>query len=145
MNEKFTLTQSYQLPELFAILTRAVAVGEHEISIKKRVKQRSILQNSSLHKYCEIISAKLVDAGIDQKSLVGSFKDGFTIPCQPHMIKDIFRSVGMAMFKKESTADLTTVEIQSVFLVVDKRLSEITGVSSPWPSNQPPAYDGEKY
>ena len=61
------------------------------------------------------------------------------------MIKDIFRAVGLAMFKKASTADLNTVEIQDVYRVVDRRFAEVTAVSSAWPSSEPPAYDGEKY
>jgi len=44
------------------------------------------------------------------------------------------------MFRRESTAELTTIEIQRVYQVVDQRFAEVTGVSSAWPSLEPPAY-----
>jgi hypothetical protein len=74
------------------------------------------------------------DAGFTQRQLIGSFKEGFELPVTPVMIKDIFREVGNAMYKKESTTKLTTIEIQKVYQVVDQRFGEITGVREEWPS-----------
>jgi len=145
MNEKFTLTQAYQLPELFAMLTRAVAVGEHEISIKKRVKQRSIPQNNSLHLWASIISELMNMAGITQKALQLKFKEGWELPITEDFIKSIFRKIGLVMYGKASTADLTTVEMMEVYKLVDERLSQLTAIHVPWPSSKPPTYDGEKY
>jgi hypothetical protein len=97
-------------------------------------KQRSLPQNASLHKYCDNLAKMMNDAGYDQKQLVGQFKDGFSLPVTMEMIKAIFRAVGEAMYKKESTKDLTTVEIQEVYRVVDNRFAEITGCRCEWPS-----------
>lgn len=97
-------------------------------------KARSTLQNRSLHKYCRTIACLMNESGTTQRTLIGKFKEGFELPVTMHMIKDIFREVGKAMHKKESTRKLTTSEIQEVYEVVDNRFNEITGVSSPWPS-----------
>lgn len=99
-------------------------------------RQRTIPQNSSLHKYCATISGDMNNAGFTQRLLVGKFKEGFELPVTPEMIKDIFREVGLAMFKKKSTKELSTVEVQSVYQVVDQRFAEITGVRAEWPSKE---------
>jgi hypothetical protein len=109
-------------------------LGEIVLTIDKADKKRTLTQNASLHKYCANISEKMNEAGFTQRQLVGSFKEGFELPVTPVMIKDIFREVGNAMYKKESTTKLTTVEIQKVYQVVDQRFGEITGCRDEWPS-----------
>lgn len=99
-------------------------------------KQRTLSQNASLHKYCDNLSKMMNEAGFTQNELIGSFKDGFTLPITEHMIKDIFRTVGKAMYKKESTKDLTTTEIQDIYRVVDARFGEVAGVRCEWPSRE---------
>lgn len=102
--------------------------------IDKPVKCRTLPQNAALHKYCADISGKMNDAGFTQRQLVGKFKEGFELPVTMDMIKAIFREVGSAMYGKESTAELTTIEIQKVYQVVDQRFGEITGCRAEWPS-----------
>ncbi len=143
MKRTFHLTNAAFLPELMEILRQAAATGEHVIEIRKRTRQRTPTQNRCLHAYCEMIAEMMRDAGTDQRALTGKFKEGFTIPVQGHMIKDIFRAVGLAMYKKKSTSDLTTVEIQEVHKIIDQRLGEVTGVSCAWPSYEPPIFKGE--
>jgi len=108
--------------------------GATLVTFHKASKRRTVTQNASLHKYCENIANGMDNAGYTQRQLVGSFKEGFELPVTETMIKDIFREVGFAMFKKKSTTELTTTEIQDVYRVVDQRFMEITGVGSPWPS-----------
>lgn len=114
------------------------------VEIARENKQRTITQNASLHKYFELISTEMNDAGFSQRQLIGQFKDGFELPVTAPMIKDIYREVGKAMFKIKSTKDLTTKQIQEVYLVVDKRFAEITGVTVAWPSSEPPVYEGAR-
>ena len=125
------------IDQLDAIETRMrelLKSGPQRIKIIPLTKKRSLPQNASLHLYTERVATKMNEAGIMQRELVGSFKDGFELPVTGHMIKDIFREVGMAMFKKNSTADLLTTEIQEVYRVVDQRIGEITGIIVDWPS-----------
>ena len=95
---------------------------------------RSSKQNRSLHLYCQTIAKKMNEAGYTQRQLVGSFKEGFELPVTMEMIKDIFREVGKAMYHKDSTAKLNTVETQEVYRVIDQRFGEITGCRAEWPS-----------
>jgi hypothetical protein len=108
--------------------------GEIVITITRPDKKRTLTQNASLHKYCANISEKMNDAGFTQRQLIGSFKEGFELPVTPVMIKDIFREVGNALYHKDSTTKLTTVEIQKVYQVVDQRFGEITSCRCEWPS-----------
>lgn len=127
------------LDTIMLMLRAAVDEQPHIISIfpaTKHNKQRSPSQRASLEVYCKSIAKKMNDSGTSQKQLVGSFKEGFELPVSNHMIKDIFREVGKAMFKKESTADLSTTEINEVHMVVDQRFGEVAGVTAPWPSNR---------
>jgi hypothetical protein len=123
---------------MWAIREEFDAHGPCEIVIHKEGseadKKRTLTQNASLHKYCSNISEKMNDAGFTQRQLIGSFKEGFELPVTPVMIKDIFREVGNALYHKDSTTKLTTVEIQKVYQVVDQRFGEITGIRGEWPS-----------
>jgi hypothetical protein len=142
MNKEIILCHRDQLDSIAMTLREAVEEGEHEVIIRKRKTKRTLTQNKALHKYLEIVSIKMNDAGYTQRKLIGTFKAGFELPVTPHMLKDIFREVGRAMYKKESTADLDTKEISKVYKIVDQRLAEVTGISVPWPTNNPPIYEG---
>lgn len=101
---------------------------------EKPKKGRTWKQNKSLHLYCTTIAGLMNAAGITQRELVGKFRDGFELPVEMHMVKAIFREVGKALYKKDSTADLETVEMIKVYEVVDQRFAEITGCRAEWPS-----------
>ena len=96
--------------------------------------KRTLSQNASLHRYSTELARALNDAGFDQKEVMDKFKDSFHIPWSMEALKNIFREVGRVMYDVESTKDLTTVQIQAVYRVVDMRISEITGVRCEWPS-----------
>ena len=145
MKETFYLSDRKQLPELIDMLEMAVLSSEHVIEIKKRVKQRSGQQNRALHLYCPALAELMKEAGITQKKLLSNLGNGVDLEMTGEMIKNIFREMGRARYGKESTADLTPVELSDTYLVVDELLARITGISIPWPSSEPPAYDGEKY
>ena len=132
----FTVSTLNDMDQPFWEIRKLIDAGRSVcITVDTEIERaRTTKQNKSLHKYCQRIADGMNDSGTTHRDLVGSFKEGFSLPVTMHMIKDIFREVGKAMYKKESTADLTTVEIQEVYRVVDQRFSEITGVSAPWPS-----------
>jgi len=131
---EITLVSRDQLDNILLTLREAVEEGDHEVIIRKATKQRTLTQNGALHRYCELMAIKMNDAGVTQRELVGSFKNGFELPVSKHMIKSIFREVGKAMYEKQSTSDLETKEISEVHRVVDQRFSEVTGVGCEWPS-----------
>lgn len=108
-------------------------------------KKRTTLQNASLHKYLTELSNGLNGAGFEQRATMEQFRSDFDIPWTVACLKDIFRKLGLIMFDKESTADLSTIEIKKVYEVFDLRFNEITGVSIEWPSIEQMQFEKDGY
>ena len=105
-------------------------------------KQRTTLQNKALHKYFALMSEGLNGAGYDQVKFYETIKHGFAVSWSPEAFKDFWRSVAITLYPEiTSTADLDTKQLQEVYLVVDKGISERTGVSVPFPSDEMPMLD----
>ena len=102
------------------------------MNVSKKKHPRSHRQNKDLHKLCTDISDYCVETGITTEVLVRNFE------VYPSMetIKDMFRQVGKEKFGKNSTANLTTVELQQCYEEVARHISEITGEYFPWPSEE---------
>lgn len=95
-------------------------------------EKRTKLQNRSIHKYCATLSDTLSDAGLDMKAVL---RPEAEIPWTPANVKDnIWRTVQVAMFNVESTADLTTAQVSQVYEVVNRHLTNTVGVSVPFPN-----------
>ncbi len=85
------------------------------------------------------MAESLSSAGIDQVKFYQKIEKGFAVTWTPEAFKDFFRAVAHDLFPEvESTADLTTKQLQDVYLIVDKGVAEKTGVSVPFPSYEPP-------
>ena len=137
--KELILTDRNQLDAVMLLLREMIESGGCKVRVTKLTKQRSIPQNSSLHLYLDNLATALHDAGIDQRVFLDKFdKDGFMVPVTPTFCKDFFRECAKIMYGKESTADLTTVEIQKVYQAVDMRIAEETGVQVDWPSDTTP-------
>ena len=107
--------------------------------------RRTKLQNKSLHKYLTSLSGGLNDGGFSQRATMEKFKKDFDIPWTMSSLKEIFREIGFIMFDKESTSDLTTIEMQKVYDIFDLRFGEITGVSFDWPSVESMQFEKDGY
>jgi len=103
--------------------------------------QRTPPQNRSLHKYCNDLAHELNMAGYD-------FNDGRVIRLPVSFTKEntkkyIFHRVMRSLYPDiDSTADLTTVQMQDVYENVNRITAEQWGISVPWPSNEPPMEAG---
>lgn len=97
-------------------------------------KQRTLQQNRALHIYCKIMSEKLNECGQSQKAVLTKLNENFDIPWTEESFKCLFREVATLLYSVESTAELSTKELQEVYKVVDARISEITGVREEFPS-----------
>ncbi|MFA6925184.1 MAG: hypothetical protein WC223_13145 [Bacteroidales bacterium] len=95
-------------------------------------KIRTSQQNKALHKYCELLSGCLVEAGITQKVLF----EGLEVETSPEAVKMLFRAIGKARYGKESTAKFTTKEMTSIFDEVNLHISK-WGIYVKWPSTEP--------
>lgn len=94
-------------------------------------KQRSILQNRSLHKYLTQIAEALADSGQDMRVVV-------KLPIKPtleNVKQELWKPVMTAMYPDiESTTQLSTKQIQAVYEVFNYAMGTRLGVSLPWPS-----------
>lgn len=96
------------------------------------LKQRTTQQNRALHKYFSLVAEALNDAGLDLRKVL---KPEIEIPWSAETVKNyLWRSVQQAQLNKESTADLTTKEIDLVYDTLNRFLSEKFGISEPFPS-----------
>jgi len=100
--------------------------------VRSTKKQRSYLQNSSLHLYCTKLANAFNDAGYDQKQVLEAF-NGVELENTMTSIKnDVWRRIQRILTGKESTKDLETKEVPLVYRNVDI-LTQRLNVSIPWP------------
>ena len=98
----------------------------------KTGKQRSNLQNRSLHLYLAHLSEALNDAGYDMKR---TLKQEIDIPWNEANAKEyLWRPIQKALTKKDSTTKPTTKEYVYIYEVLSRHLVEKFGVNVPWPS-----------
>jgi hypothetical protein len=98
----------------------------------KTGKQRSDLQNSSLHLYLSHLAEALNDAGYDMKR---TLKQEIDIPWGKESAKEhLWRPIQELLTKKDSTTKPTTKEYVYIYEVLSRHLVEKLGVNVPWPS-----------
>jgi len=78
-------------------------------------KKRTLAQNASLHLYFEFLATELNNAGYD---VLKTLRHDIEIPWNATLIKElIWRKVQLASYKKKSTSDLTSGELQLLCLL----------------------------
>jgi hypothetical protein len=103
--------------------------------LKGKKKTRSLLQNSALHLYFDIISHNLNEIGLTYMYR-GLNKAEIEMQYTAILVKEmIWRPIQIALFEKQSTTELTTIEINTIIDVLSKFFSE-RGVYIPFPSIQ---------
>lgn len=90
--------------------------------MEKVVKKRTLPQNKALHKLCADASQLCNEHGIDVPMLIKYYR----IATTPEFIKSLIRETGRIKYDKDSTADLTTTEIQKCFEDFRQNLIEIS-------------------
>jgi hypothetical protein len=95
------------------------------------VNQRTISQNASIHKYCEIMADKLNDTDKSVQEVV-------TLPIswsKENFKEIIWKKVQVAMFPEvESTTKLSTTQVTEVYEEVNRLMGQIASVSTEFPS-----------
>lgn len=93
---------------------------------------RTIQQNKALHKLFEQLADELNTQGLEMKVVL---KPEYELWWNKTSIKQhLFKPLMKAMYSKNSTTELTTVEINKVFEQLQKMLGEKFGVEMIWPS-----------
>ncbi len=105
-------------------------------------RQRTEAQNRSLHRYFEILSDFLNDAGLDQRRVL---KQSVNIPWTREAIKEqLWKPIQELQLAKKSTTELTTKEIDVILDTLISHLGEKFGVTLPsFPSIQNLIHDRE--
>ena len=98
-------------------------------------KQRTNVQNRAFHKYCELKANQLNDCGIGMKEVIDL---EVNLEWTPASFKEYFKAIMKKSLLKSSTTELTTSEINKVYLELEKHLAEKLYVESiPFPTNEP--------
>jgi len=98
-------------------------------------KTRTLSQNSALHLYFQQIANLLNEHGVDMRALLEAFREEDT-PITGNNIKDIFKSILFRMHGKNTTTEMTTQELNEVFMVFNKNVSVLTGENVEYPSRE---------
>jgi len=91
--------------------------------------KRTQSQNSALHLYFKRLAEALNDSGQEVKEFLQ-----IDIPWTPELVKEIiWRRVQEMYVKKHSTTELTTQDIDKIYDIVNRAISERAGVHIPFP------------
>ena len=94
-------------------------------------KQRTLLQNRSLHKYCTDIADLLNESGISMAVFFQDIEVDFTM----EIVKELFRKIARVKYNKTSTKILTTSELTAIAEEVNRHLAK-HGLHVEWPSKE---------
>ena len=101
--------------------------------MSKKEEQRTITQNKALHLLMEQTAEALNESGQDMRKVL---KETVEIAWTKESAKYyLFHPIMKAMYQKESTADLSKEQLQKVYEVFHRHLSEKAEIDLPFPSN----------
>ena len=94
-------------------------------------RQRTITQNKALHLLFTQLAEELNEAGMDMRA---TLKPGIEIPWDSRMVKEyLWRTIMKAKLGKDSTTEMTTKDIDSIFEIINRALAG-KGIHVPFPS-----------
>lgn len=104
---------------------------EVDITIAKDINRRTTRQNNALHLYFEILAEELNDAGISMREFM---EQGVDVDWTPVSVKYVWKRIQKAMIGTDSTADLKTDEVDKVYAVLDRFLTQEKKLHVPFPN-----------
>lgn len=95
-------------------------------------KKRTLKQNDSLYLYLSMLATELNDSGNDMRKVL---KPTVDIPWSTDTVKRfLWKPIQEIMMDKKSTTELTTDELDKIYKVLDRHVSEKCGVHIEFPS-----------
>lgn len=95
------------------------SMGMRAISIKRASHRRSNLQNNALHLWCTQLAEALNESGQDMKDVIR-----VDIPWSSYTVKEhLVRPVMNKLLHKDSTTELTSDEVTTVYEVINRALA----------------------
>lgn len=108
-----------------------------EVDIAVGERQRSDQQRKAIEVYCNELAKAMNAAGLDQRAVLASMREGVEIPWSQDRVKDtLWREVQKAMLDKTSTTNLSRQEVSQVYEALNRWTSQTLGVSVPFPERR---------
>lgn len=106
-----------------------------EVELELVPRKATPPQRRAMWLYLARLAASLNDAGFDQRTF--PFSKGISIPWTKESVMSVFwRPIQDKLFDKASTRQLTTTEVRDIHMILDKAISERTGVTVPFPTKE---------
>lgn len=106
----------------------------HQVKLddnEEKPKQRTLTQNSALHLFFSLVAETLNDAGFGMKKVL---KEEVDIDWTGDLVKHyLWKPVQKAMLGKESTTELTKIEVGQVYETLNRHLGEKLAIHVDWP------------
>lgn len=107
----------------------------HQTTSPSKEKQRTGTQNKSMHAYFKMKADQLNDLGLDMKTVLAL---EVRVEWTPASFKEYFKAMAKKMLEKSSTTELSTKEVNQVYLNIEKNLAEqLYAEIIPFPTNEP--------
>jgi len=102
------------------------------VSVSITKGSRTSQQNKAIHKYLGLLVKQLNDGGLDMKKVI---KEEVDIPWSVDSAKEyLWRPVQKAVLDKESTTDLNTADVDAVYQVLSRHLSQKFNITQAFPT-----------
>lgn len=132
MSEGWTVNSDVSLESFIAHIREVYAEKKYVSLTWTTGKQRSHLQNNSLHLYCDMLSKELNDRGLDMRKVLKQETD---IPWTQQSVKEhLWRPIQKSMTGDDSTTKPDRDEYVLIYETLNRHLSDKLGVHVPWPS-----------
>ena len=116
--------QKIRLTDKFRQYIKTLKDGDYSIEITKYKKTRSSQQNNALHLWFDLLSQEFNEQGVDMRAII---RNDIDIMWTPYSVKEyLWRPVQKQMFGKKSTTKITTEEINKIYDIINKTISERT-------------------
>lgn len=103
---------------------------------------RTIRQNRAIHLLFDMLAKELNENGLDMRK---TLKPSIDIPWTGESVKEhLWRPIQEAQVGKRSTTELTTKEIDAIFLTINRHLGERFGIVISFPSIDSLIYKNEE-
>jgi len=100
----------------------------------KTGKQRTLTQNAALHKYCELLSEALNDAGLDFRQTV---REDIEVPWDEYLVKKfLWKPIQKAVTGHDSSTKPETHQYGEIYEILNRHTSAKLGVFVPWPCKE---------
>ena len=131
--DKYTINSDMSLLDIIQLITNIYKDKRH-VTISIHPQQRSLTQNSAIHKYFELLAGEFNDEGIDMCTVLNS---SIEIPWTPELVKELlWKRVQSAMFDIDSTSKLSRQQVSQVYDVLHKKLALDHGINVAFPSKE---------